>query len=102
MVPILQEFVENSRKAMKEAGKGGAADARELKPMVGGDEEVATLPEFHFHFLSLSVFTDCASSGEAFAVCITQDVLLFLFVCLPITWMAEFLSRLRLPSVKVS
>lgn len=97
MVPILQEFVENSRKAMKEAGKGGAADARELKPMVGGDEE-----EFHFHFLSLSVFTDCASSGEAFAICITQDMLLFLFVCLPVTWMAEFLSGLRLPSVKVS
>lgn len=87
---------------MKEAGKGGAADARELKPMVGAEEEVAALPEFHFHFLSLSVFTDCASSGEAFAVCITQDLLLFLFVCLPITWMAEFLSHLRLPSGKVS
>uniref|UniRef100_H0WS95 Choline transporter-like protein n=1 Tax=Otolemur garnettii TaxID=30611 RepID=H0WS95_OTOGA len=40
MDKVLMEFVENSRKAMKEAGKGGAADARELKPMVGGDEEV--------------------------------------------------------------
>uniref|UniRef100_A0A5F9CZ44 Choline transporter-like protein n=1 Tax=Oryctolagus cuniculus TaxID=9986 RepID=A0A5F9CZ44_RABIT len=63
MDKVLMEFVENSRKAMKEAGKGGAADARELKPM---------------------------------------DVLLFLFVCLPITWMAEFLSQLRPPSVKAS
>ncbi|KAF6127248.1 solute carrier family 44 member 1 [Phyllostomus discolor] len=102
MDKVLMEFVENSRKAMKEAGKGGVADARELKPMVGGDEEVASLQEFHFHFLSLSVFTDCTSSGEAFVICITQDVLLFLFVCLPITWMAEFLSQLRPPSVKVS
>lgn len=87
---------------MKEAGKGGVADARELKPMVGGDEEVAVLHEFPFHFFSLSVFTDCTSSGEAFVICITQDMLLFLFVCLPITWMAELLSQLRLPSVKVS
>ncbi|ELW64569.1 Choline transporter-like protein 1, partial [Tupaia chinensis] len=102
MDKVLMEFVENSRKAMKEAGKGGVADARELKPMVGGDEEVAALQEFHFHFLSLSVFTDCTSSGEAFVVCITQDLLLFLFVCLPITWMAEILSQLRPPSVKVS
>ncbi|KAJ1059483.1 hypothetical protein K5549_018871, partial [Capra hircus] len=39
MDKVLMEFVENSRKAMKEAGKGGAADARELKPMVGGGEE---------------------------------------------------------------
>lgn len=34
MDKVLMEFVENSRKAMKEAGKGGAADARELKPMM--------------------------------------------------------------------
>lgn len=102
MVHVLQEFVENSRKAMKEAGKGGAADARELKPMVGGDEEAAALHDFPCHFFSVCVLTDCTSSGEAFVVCITQDMLLFLFACLPITWMAEALSQLRLPSVKVS
>ncbi|XP_010351610.1 choline transporter-like protein 1 isoform X3 [Rhinopithecus roxellana] len=34
MDKVLMEFVENSRKAMKEAGKGGVADARELKPML--------------------------------------------------------------------
>uniref|UniRef100_G3WF04 Choline transporter-like protein n=1 Tax=Sarcophilus harrisii TaxID=9305 RepID=G3WF04_SARHA len=34
MDKVLMEFVENSRKAMKEAGKGGAADSRELKPMI--------------------------------------------------------------------
>ncbi|KAM4877387.1 choline transporter-like protein 1 isoform 1-T1 [Thomomys bottae] len=33
MDKVLMEFVENSRKALKEAGKGGVADARELKPM---------------------------------------------------------------------
>lgn len=87
---------------MKEAGKGGAADARELKPMVGGEEEAAALHDFPFHFFSVCVFTDCTSSGEALVVCITQDMLLFLFACLPITWMAEVLSQLRLPSVKVS
>ncbi|XP_052032460.1 choline transporter-like protein 1 isoform X4 [Apodemus sylvaticus] len=102
MDKVLMEFVENSRKAMKEAGKGGAADARELKPMVGGDEEAAALHDFPFHFFSVCVFTDCTSSGEAFVVCITQDMLLFLFACLPITWMAEVLSQLRLPSVRVS
>ncbi|KAH0517155.1 Choline transporter-like protein 1 [Microtus ochrogaster] len=102
MDKVLMEFVENSRKAMKEAGKGGVADARELKPMVGGAEEVAALHEFYFHYLSLSVLTDCTSSGEAFVICITQDMLLFLFVCLPITLMAELVSQLRLPSVKVS
>ena len=30
---------------MKEAGKGGVADARELKPMVGGDEGAAALQD---------------------------------------------------------
>ncbi|XP_051823066.1 choline transporter-like protein 1 isoform X2 [Antechinus flavipes] len=34
MDKVLMEFVENSRKSMKEAGKGGAADSRELKPMI--------------------------------------------------------------------
>ena len=86
---------------MKEAGRGGGAESRELKPMVGADEEVAILQEFHFYFFSLFVFTDCTSSGEVFVLCITQDVLLFLFVSLPITWMAEFLSQLRPSPVKV-
>lgn len=86
---------------MKEAGRGGGAEGRELKPMVGADEEVAILQEFHFYFFSLFVFTDCTSSGEVFVLCITQDVLLFLFVSLPITWMAEFLSQLRPSPVKV-
>ncbi|XP_055127564.1 choline transporter-like protein 1 isoform X1 [Symphalangus syndactylus] len=36
MDKVLMEFVENSRKSMKEAGKGGLADARELKPMASG------------------------------------------------------------------
>ncbi|XP_036594018.1 choline transporter-like protein 1 isoform X2 [Trichosurus vulpecula] len=36
MDKVLMEFVENSRKSMKEAGKGGAADSRELKPMASG------------------------------------------------------------------
>ncbi|EAW58999.1 solute carrier family 44, member 1, isoform CRA_d [Homo sapiens] len=36
MDKVLMEFVENSRKAMKEAGKGGVADSRELKPMASG------------------------------------------------------------------
>lgn len=88
---------------MKEAGRGGGPEGRELKPMVGArDEVVALFQEFHLYFLSLSIFTDCASSGEVFVVCVTQDVLLFLFVSLPITWMAEFLSQLRPSPIKVS
>ncbi|KAJ6657114.1 hypothetical protein lerEdw1_002860 [Lerista edwardsae] len=103
MDKILMEFVENSRKAMKEAGRGGGAESRELKSMVGPREEVAALfQEFHLYFLSLSIFTDCASSGEVFVICVTQDVLLFLFVSLPITWIAEFLSQLRPSPIKVS
>ncbi|XP_048359657.1 LOW QUALITY PROTEIN: choline transporter-like protein 1 [Sphaerodactylus townsendi] len=35
MDKVLMEFVENSRKAMKE-GRGGGADGRELKPMASG------------------------------------------------------------------
>ncbi|XP_056370628.1 long-chain fatty acid transport protein 6 isoform X2 [Oenanthe melanoleuca] len=33
MDKVLMEFVENSRKSMKEAGRGGGAEGRELKPM---------------------------------------------------------------------
>ncbi|XP_032069059.1 choline transporter-like protein 1 isoform X2 [Thamnophis elegans] len=103
MDKVLMEFVENSRKALKEAGRGNGGEGKELKPMVGPREEIATLfQEFHLYFLSLSIFTDCASSEEVFAICVTQDVLLFLFVSLPITWMAEFLSQLRAPPIKVS
>ncbi|EPQ03692.1 Choline transporter-like protein 1 [Myotis brandtii] len=43
MDKVLMEFVENSRKAMKEAGKGGAADARELKPMEALQRIISTL-----------------------------------------------------------
>ncbi|NXY82193.1 CTL1 protein, partial [Alcedo cyanopectus] len=39
MDKVLMEFVENSRKSLKEAGRGGVAEGRELKPMVGADEE---------------------------------------------------------------
>uniref|UniRef100_A0A7N4PK68 Choline transporter-like protein n=1 Tax=Sarcophilus harrisii TaxID=9305 RepID=A0A7N4PK68_SARHA len=41
MDKVLMEFVENSRKAMKEAGKGGAADSRELKPMQRGIKQLS-------------------------------------------------------------
>ncbi|OXB58766.1 hypothetical protein ASZ78_000530 [Callipepla squamata] len=33
MDKVLMEFVENSRKSMREAGRGGGAESRELKPM---------------------------------------------------------------------
>lgn len=95
--------MENSRKALKEAGRGSGGEGKELKPMVGPREEIVALfQEFHLYFLSLSIFIDCASSEEVFVICVIQDVLLFLFVSLPITWMAEFLSQLRAPPIKVS
>lgn len=72
---LFQEFVENSRKAMKEAGRGDGAKGRELKPMVGPTEEVAALaPEFHLYFLSFSVFPGCPSSGKAFVICFSADL----------------------------
>ncbi|MEE6508556.1 hypothetical protein FKM82_021886 [Ascaphus truei] len=99
MDKVLMEFVENSRRAMKETGSG--AEGRELKPMVGAGKEMVILQEFHFYFLPLSIFTDWASSGDFFVLCVTQDVLLFL-LCLPISWLAEFLSQLRPSPVKAS
>ncbi|XP_053558594.1 choline transporter-like protein 1 isoform X2 [Bombina bombina] len=36
MDKVLMEFVENSRKAMKESSHGGGAEGRELKPMASG------------------------------------------------------------------
>ncbi|XP_006007447.1 choline transporter-like protein 1 isoform X1 [Latimeria chalumnae] len=98
----LMEFVKNSRKSMKEMGRGNRIDGRELKPMVGSSDESAILQEFHFYYLSFTVFIDWASSGEAFVLCITQDVLLFLSVYLPITSLALFVSLLKSSSVKVS
>ncbi|KAM9329631.1 choline transporter-like protein 1 [Gastrophryne carolinensis] len=98
MDKVLMEFVEDSRRSMK----GNGAESRELKPMVGADKEMTILQEFHVYFLSLSIFTDWASSGDFFVVCITQDILLFLLICLPISWLAESLSQLRPSSVKTS
>ncbi|KAF2982610.1 hypothetical protein EK904_010237 [Melospiza melodia maxima] len=39
MDKVLMEFVENSKKSMKEAGRGGGAEGRELKPMTAPDAE---------------------------------------------------------------
>ncbi|XP_032069061.1 choline transporter-like protein 1 isoform X4 [Thamnophis elegans] len=36
MDKVLMEFVENSRKALKEAGRGNGGEGKELKPMVSG------------------------------------------------------------------
>ncbi|XP_063151003.1 choline transporter-like protein 1 isoform X2 [Candoia aspera] len=36
MDKVLMEFVENSRKALKEAGRGGGPEGKELKPMASG------------------------------------------------------------------
>nr|XP_033774324.1 choline transporter-like protein 1 isoform X3 [Geotrypetes seraphini] len=102
MDKILMEFVENSRKALRESNRGGGAEGRELKPMVGFKKEVAIQQEFHFYFLPLTVFTDWALSDDAFALCITQDFLLFLSVCLPVAWIAELLSHLKSSHVLAS
>ncbi|XP_054973742.1 choline transporter-like protein 1 isoform X2 [Pan paniscus] len=49
MDKVLMEFVENSRKAMKEAGKGGVADARELKPMTRSGSVIQAGVQWHDH-----------------------------------------------------
>ncbi|XP_014114296.1 PREDICTED: choline transporter-like protein 1 isoform X4 [Pseudopodoces humilis] len=50
MDKVLMEFVENSRKSMKEAGRGGGAEGRELKPMQGPEDRGLELQKQDFSF----------------------------------------------------
>lgn len=90
--------MDDSKKAMRSA----TGNVAEMRSMVGNSEESAILEEFHCYYLCVSVFVDWSHSGEVFALCITQDLLLFLFIYLPISWVGVLFSLFRPPFVAVS
>ncbi|XP_059377885.1 choline transporter-like protein 1 isoform X1 [Carassius carassius] len=96
MDKALMEFVENSRRSMAMEERGRSKRARpkedveltEVKAMVSGDGEVAgaewqTLQEFHLYYLLLCVLLDWVLSEHTLVLCFTQDMIIFLSVCLP-------------------
>ncbi|XP_016304933.1 choline transporter-like protein 1 [Sinocyclocheilus anshuiensis] len=96
MDKALMEFVENSRKSMAVEERGRSKRARpkeeveltEVKAMVSGDVGVAeaewqALQEFHLYYLLLCVLMDWALSEHTLVLCLTQDMIIFLSVCLP-------------------
>ncbi|XP_052471362.1 choline transporter-like protein 1 isoform X1 [Carassius gibelio] len=96
MDKALMEFVENSRRSMAMEERGRSKRARpkedveltEAKAMVSGDGEVAgaewqTLQEFHLYYLLLCVLLDWVLSEHTLVLCFTQDMIIFLSVCLP-------------------
>ncbi|MFT7806326.1 choline transporter-like protein 1 isoform X1 [Arapaima gigas] len=101
MDKALMEFVENSRKSLPERIRGrleegkSEGDSGEARPMVSGGSECDALQEFHFCYLFVSVFVDWAVSERAFVLCLTEDVLLFLFVYLPACMLFLFISLLQ-------
>nr|XP_023676733.1 choline transporter-like protein 1 [Paramormyrops kingsleyae] len=102
MDKALMEFVESSRKALPqdrsrgrlEEGKSEGGDCGEARPMVSGGES-ETLQEFHLYYLSVGVFADWALSERAFVLCLTEDVLVFLFAYLPASTLLPLISLLR-------
>ncbi|XP_048826501.1 choline transporter-like protein 1 isoform X1 [Brienomyrus brachyistius] len=102
MDKALMEFVESSRKALPqersrgrlEEGKSEGGDGGEARPMVSGGES-ETLQEFHLYYLSVGVFADWVLSERAFVLCLTEDVLVFLFAYLPASTLLLLISLLQ-------
>lgn len=98
----MQEFVESSRKALPrdrsrgrlEEGKSEGGDGGEARPMVSGGES-ETLQEFHLYYLWVGVFADWALSERAFILCLTEDLLVFLFAYLPASTLLLLISLLQ-------
>ncbi|XP_018615236.1 choline transporter-like protein 1 isoform X2 [Scleropages formosus] len=101
MDKALMEFVENSRKSLPEWIRGrleegkSEGDSGEARPMVSAGSECDALQEFHFCYLFVGVFVDWAVSERAFVLCLTEDVLLFLFIYLPACTFFIFISLLQ-------
>lgn len=79
---------------MEERGRSKRArpkedvELTEVKAMVSGDVGVAgaewqTLQEFHLYYLLLCVLLDWVLSEHTLVLCFTQDMIIFLSVCLP-------------------
>ncbi len=80
--------------AMEERGRSKRArpkeevELTEVNAMVSGDVGVAgaewqALQEFHLYYLLLCVLVDWALSEHTLVLCFTQDMIIFLSVCLP-------------------
>nr|XP_055034934.1 choline transporter-like protein 1 isoform X2 [Misgurnus anguillicaudatus] len=109
MDKALMEFVENSRKslAMEERSRSKRSrpkeevELTEVKTMVSGDvggaeSDWQDLQEFHLYYLLLCVLVDWVLSEHALVVCLAQDMIIFLSVCLPtstICFLVTFLQN---------
>ncbi|XP_034722378.1 choline transporter-like protein 1 [Etheostoma cragini] len=121
----VQEFVESSRRLGRAAERGrsrvkeaaAAAGGAEMKPMVshsscgvesvgvglgGGGGEWEELQEFQVYYLLLGVVLDWAlappGDGGGLALCLSEDVVLFLCIYLPTSTLFLFASLLHAPS----
>ncbi|KAK1789346.1 hypothetical protein P4O66_015279 [Electrophorus voltai] len=112
MDKALMEFVENSRKSGATAERGRSkrsrardeAELTEIKAMVSGRGAVAgteweTLQEFLLYYLLLCVLVDWALSERALVVCLSQDMIIFLSVCLPASPLFLLTTLLQDPAV---
>ncbi|XP_066523962.1 choline transporter-like protein 1 isoform X2 [Hoplias malabaricus] len=109
MDKALMEFVENSRKAVAPAERGRSkrsrgreeAELTEMKAMVseplGGVAglEWEALQEFLLYYLLLCVLLDWALSEHPLIVCLSQDMIIFLCVCLPTSTFFLLLTLLQ-------
>lgn len=72
----------------------------EVKTMVSGDVGVVqsdwqALQEFHLYYLLLCVLVDWILSEHALVVCLTQDMIIFLSVCLPTSTLCFLVTFLQ-------
>lgn len=67
--------------------------------MVSGGCESDALQEFHLYYLLVCVLVDWALSERALVFCLTEDMLLFLFVYLPASTLFLFFTLLQPSSV---
>ncbi|XP_056625056.1 choline transporter-like protein 1 isoform X2 [Triplophysa dalaica] len=108
MDKALMEFVENSRRSMATEEKARSKRTRpkeeveltEVTTMVSGDVGVAesdwqALQEFHLYYLLLCVMVDWILSEHALVVCLTQDMIIFLSVCLPTSTLCFLVTMLQ-------
>ncbi|XP_030621706.1 choline transporter-like protein 1 isoform X2 [Chanos chanos] len=111
MDKALMEFVENSRKSVATVERGRSrvrrqeeAELTEIKAMVSGHgcdpgPEWEALQEFHLYYLLLCVLVDWALSDQALVLCLSQDMIIFLSICLPTSTLFLLGSLLQRPSV---
>ncbi|XP_036431642.1 choline transporter-like protein 1 isoform X1 [Colossoma macropomum] len=109
MDKALMEFVENSRKSVAPAERGRSkrsrareeAELTEMKAMVSGPVggaaglEWEALQEFLLYYLLLCVLLDWVVSEHALVVCFSQDMIIFLCVCLPTSTLFLLLTLLQ-------